>query len=132
VRAGGSAAGIFSVAFADAEHGVVVGGDYTKPHALSENVAVSNDGGRTWKLANGPLPQGYMSGVAYLPGTGGRSLIAVGLGGTARSDDRGESWRMVDTVGYNSVAFATPVDGWAAGPRGRIARWSPRIGATRP
>jgi photosystem II stability/assembly factor-like uncharacterized protein len=71
-----------------------------------------------------------MSGAAYVPGTGGRSIVAVGLGGTSLSNDRGESWTMVDTLGYNSVAFASRVDGWAAGPRGRISKWTPS--ATKP
>ncbi|MDB4877237.1 MAG: glycosyl hydrolase [Gemmatimonadetes bacterium] len=125
VHAGGSASGIFSVAFRDARHGVVVGGDYTKPKEPSDNVALTDDGGESWRLASGALPKGYMSGVAYLPGTSGRSLVAVGLGGTARSSDGGQSWAMVDSVAYNSVAFATRDDGWAAGPGGRIARWTP-------
>lgn len=126
VKAGTIASGIFSVAFADAEHGVVVGGDYTKPKGLAPNVALSDDGGRTWRSPKGALPQGYMSGVAYVPGTDGHGLVAVGLGGTAVSGDFGESWTMVDTVGYNSVAFASPNVGWAVGPRGRISKWNPR------
>jgi photosystem II stability/assembly factor-like uncharacterized protein len=126
VHAGGSAAGIFSIAFSDAQHGVVVGGDYTKPKEPSVNIALTDDGGRTWRSAKGPLPAGYMSGVAIVPETNGRSLVAVGLAGTAQSTDGGESWRMVDTVAYNSVAFASRNDGWAAGPRGRIAKWTPK------
>lgn len=126
IHAGGQASGIFSVAFADAQHGVVVGGDYTKPRGLSDNAAITSDGGRTWRLARGPLPQGYMSGVAFVPGTDGRALVAVGLGGTATSNDGGESWAMVDTLGYNSVTFANRDAGWAVGPRGRIAKWASR------
>ena len=129
VHAGNSAAGIFSVAFSDAKHGVVVGGEYSKPKEPSVNVALTEDGGRTWRQAKGPLPAGYMSAVAFVPGTSGRSLVAVGLAGTATSSDAGESWAMVDTVGYNSVAFASRSDGWAAGPRGRIAKWSPTTAA---
>ena len=125
LHAGSSAAGAFSVAFSDALHGVVVGGEYTKPNEASVNVALSDDGGRTWRQAKGPLPAGYMSGVAIVPGTNGRSLVAVGLAGTAQSTDGGESWKMVDTVAYNSVAFASRTDGWAVGPRGRIAKWTP-------
>lgn len=130
VHAGTSASGIFSVAFSDPRHGVVVGGDYTKPRENfagatgTGNVALTADGGRTWHLAKGPFPQGYMSGVAFIPGSGGRSLVAVGLAGTARSLDGGETWAAVDTVAYNSVAFASANAGWAAGPRGRVARWS--------
>jgi photosystem II stability/assembly factor-like uncharacterized protein len=125
LHAGNSASGIFSVAFSDDRHGVAVGGEYSKPKTPFDNVAVSEDGGATWRLAHGPLPAGYMSGVAFLPASRGRQLVAVGLAGTARSDDGGESWTMVDTVGYNSITFAANGDGWAAGPRGRIAKWSP-------
>jgi len=35
----------------------------------------------------------------------------------------------VDTVAYNSVAFASRDDGWAAGPQGRIAKWVPAASA---
>jgi photosystem II stability/assembly factor-like uncharacterized protein len=73
-----------------------------------------------------------MSGVAYVPGTAGKSIVAVGLGGTARSSDGGQSWTMVDTVGYNSVAFASRDAGWAVGPRGRIGRWTPTPRAQTP
>jgi photosystem II stability/assembly factor-like uncharacterized protein len=124
VRAGSSAAGIFSVAFTDSKHGVAVGGEYTKPKAASDNVALTDDGGVTWRLARGPMPRGYMSGVAFVPGTRGQSIVAVGLGGTARSTDGGESWTMVDSTAYNSVAFASRDAGWAVGPRGRIAKWN--------
>jgi photosystem II stability/assembly factor-like uncharacterized protein len=109
----------------DSLHGVAVGGDYAKPKEPVDNVALTNDGGRSWRLAKGPLPAGYMSAVAYIPGTSGGSLVAVGLAGSARSADGGDSWAMIDTVAYNSVAFASRDVGWAVGPRGRIAKWTP-------
>lgn len=132
VHAGNSASGVFSVAFSDDRHGVAVGGEYSKPKELFDNVALTSDGGATWRKPTGVLPQGYMSAVAFVPGTHGRQLVAVGLGGTARSDDGGETWAMVDTVGYNSVSFAPNGDGWAAGPRGRIAKWSPATPVRKP
>jgi photosystem II stability/assembly factor-like uncharacterized protein len=132
LHAGNASSGIFSVAFSDAEHGIVVGGDYQKPKTPLDNVAVTSDGGQTWTSAKGPLPPGYMSAVAFVPGTKGRSLVAVGLAGTAKSSDAGQSWAMVDTVPYNSVAFASRDAGWAVGPRGRIARWRPATPVTRP
>ena len=132
IHAGNAASGIFSVAFSDATHGVAVGGEYTKPKQPFDNVALTSDGGATWRLARGPMPQGFMSGVAFVPGTSGRSLVAVGLAGTARSDDAGESWTMIDSIAYNTVAFATHDDGWAVGPRGRIAKWSPTLPVRKP
>lgn len=132
IHAGNASSGIFSVAFSDATHGVVVGGDYTKAKQPFDNVAITTDGGATWRLARGPLPQGFMSGVAFIPGTSGRSIVAVGLAGTARSDDAGESWSMIDSVAYNTVAFATHDDGWAVGPRGRIAKWAPTLPIRKP
>lgn len=126
VHAGGASSGIFSVAFADGLHGIAIGGDYTKRTFADSNVALTNDGGRTWRLPRGQGPAGYMSGVAFIPGTHGQSVVAVGLVGTALSTDGGESWRMVDTVAYNSVAFSAPGAGWAVGPRGRVAKWTGR------
>lgn len=132
IHAGNASSGAFSVAFADAMHGVAVGGDYTKPHEPVSNIALTADGGVTWRAPAGAAPVAYLSGVAYVPGTSGRTLVAVGLAGTARSLDGGESWSMIDTVAYNSVAFASPDAGWAAGPRGRVAKWAPASGMTKP
>jgi photosystem II stability/assembly factor-like uncharacterized protein len=126
VAAGSASAGIFSVAFRDARYGVVVGGDYREPRAARANVALTNDGGRTWRRARGPLPAGYMSAVSFVPGAS-TTLVAVGLAGTAVSRDRGESWTMSDTTAWNSVRFIAADRGIAVGPGGRIARWKGTI-----
>jgi photosystem II stability/assembly factor-like uncharacterized protein len=119
----GGAAGAFSIAFTDAKRGVTVGGNYSQPRVAYPNVALTEDGGVTWKAATGPTPPGYLSAVAYQ--NGNRDLIAVGLVGTATSSDGGNSWKMVDTIGYNAVAFANRKFGFAVGDRGRIAKWKP-------
>jgi photosystem II stability/assembly factor-like uncharacterized protein len=124
MRAGMSSRGIFSIAFADAQRGVAVGGDYQNPADTVANVALTEDGGATWRLATG-RPGGYRSGVAYVPGTGGKALVAVGTSGSDYSTDGGETWTAIDTVGFNSVAFAAGrlTAGWAIGPNGRVAKW---------
>jgi len=126
IHAGSASSGIFGLTFRDDRHGVAVGGDYQMVRGGLPNVALTDDGGRSWRIAKGPLPVGYLSAVSFVPGSS--SLIAVGLAGTALSSDGGESWRMVDSVGYNSVRFVDPNAGWAVGPKGRIARWTTTLG----
>jgi photosystem II stability/assembly factor-like uncharacterized protein len=120
VQAGNASSGIFSVAFHDARRGVAVGGDYRQAHGTSPNVALTDDGGRTWRPPKGALPAGYMSAVSFADAS---RVVAVGLAGTALSSDGGESWTIADTVAYNSTRFVSASTGWTAGPRGRIARW---------
>ncbi len=120
VHAGGSASGIFALAFRDARHGVAVGGEYTKPHGQTLNVAITDDGGATWRPARGPLVPAYLSGVAYV---GDRTLAAVGLAGTALSTNDGDSWTAVDTLPLNAVRARGSAFRIVAGPRGRLGRW---------
>ena len=126
VHAGTASSGIFSLSFRDGRHGVAVGGDYQMVRGGFPNVALTDDGGRTWRVAKGPLPLGYLSSASYVPGSS--TIIAVGLAGTALSSDNGESWRMVDSTAYNSVHFESPSAGWAVGPKGRLARWNGIVG----
>jgi photosystem II stability/assembly factor-like uncharacterized protein len=118
ISSGVESAGIFSIAFEDATRGVIVGGDYRKPNEAGDNVAVTADGGRTWKLARGPRPAGYRSGAVFVAPL---TVIAVGTSGSNYSTDGGASWTTLDGENYNSVAARNGV-AWAVGPRGRIAR----------
>jgi photosystem II stability/assembly factor-like uncharacterized protein len=61
---GEDSAGIFSITFRDALHGVIAGGDYKKPKKDGPNLAFTEDGGKTWKIAS-ITPQAYFSAVAY-------------------------------------------------------------------
>lgn len=123
VKAGSASSGIFSLAFKDAKNGVAVGGDYRNPNEEGDNVAVTSDGGLTWKLAGRVQPVGYKSAVAYVPDTTAPTIVAVGLSGSGYSTDGGRTWTAIDATGYNSVGFAGPDAGWAAGSEGRIARF---------
>ena len=128
VSQGAESAGIFSIAFQDAMHGVIVGGDYRKPNEAGDNVALSSDGGRTWRLSRGPRPAGYRSGAAYVAPL---ALIAVGTSGSDYSTDGGASWRALDAENYNSVAARDGVV-WAVGPRGRVAKLDQLPGGRKP
>ena len=125
IRAGVRSAGIFSIAFRDAKHGVIAGGDYRQPNLRGRNLAVSSDGGATWTVVDSATsPAGFRSAVSFVPGTHGKRLVAVGLNGTDISSDGGRTWTPVDTLAYNSVSFASNATGFAVGAKGRVARFA--------
>lgn len=120
----GPSAGIFSIAFRDATHGVIVGGDYKKEAEAVDNVAVTGDGGVTWTLRKDRGLSGFRSAVAYVPGARTPRLIAVGPSGADRSTDDGRSWQPLEGAeGFHALSVAR--DGgvaWAVGEQGRISR----------
>ena len=134
ILSGAATQGIFSVAFADSLHGVIVGGDYKEPKLGGKNAAYTSDGGKTWTLAEKP-PNGYRSAVAFVPRW--NTWITVGTSGAEFSGYDGKSWNPVlrdkDPGGeYNAVSFAYIKHGWAGwavGPQGRIVSvdWYPAL-----
>ena len=53
IRNDGPSAGIFSLAFADARHGIAVGGDYSKDKEDRQNIALTTDGGGNLDCSTG-------------------------------------------------------------------------------
>ena len=124
IRAGIRTAGIFSIAFRDAMHGVIAGGDYRQPALRGRNLALTSDGGATWTVVDSATsPMGFRSAVAFVPGTNGKRLVAVGLNGTDISSDGGRTWVAVDSAAYNAVAFASRTAGFAVGAKGSVAKF---------
>ncbi|HEY7474098.1 MAG TPA: hypothetical protein VH679_03740 [Vicinamibacterales bacterium] len=120
--AAGSSAGIYSVAFRDAVHGVIVGGDYNKEAEAVDNVAVTSDGGATWTLVKDRALTGFRSVVAYRPGTAA-TYIAIGPRGSDVSTNDGRTWSRLDGPGFDTFSFARNGNaGWAAGSQGRVGK----------
>jgi photosystem II stability/assembly factor-like uncharacterized protein len=118
--AAGPSSGIFSIAFRDALHGIVVGGDYRKETEAVDNAAITTDGGKTWNAVKGL--SGFRSVVAYAPGRS-RAVIAVGPSGADYSNDDGVNWTPIAGPGYHTFSFAkTNRFGWGAGEKGTIGR----------
>ena len=133
----GASAGIFSIAFRDAKHGVVVGGDYAKEKDAVDNLAVTSDGGATWTLVKGL--SGYRSVVAYVPFAPrssrpaaraaaerplvakGQALVAIGPSGADYSTDDGHTWRVLEGPGFDTLSFARGTLKSAGSPRGQTA-----------
>jgi photosystem II stability/assembly factor-like uncharacterized protein len=124
---GGTSSGLFGIAFADAMHGLAVGGDYAIARGPTDRAIRTNDGGVTWTAAGPASPDGVTTGLVFVPHSSPPTFAAVGAHGTAITRDFGVTWTFGDTVTYWGVGFAGPT-GWAAGSRGRIVKFtaSPR------
>jgi photosystem II stability/assembly factor-like uncharacterized protein len=118
VAAGMESAGIFSIAFRDKDHGLIVGGDYRKPEDIGATAAATSDGGKTWVALDKRLP--FRSAVAWAKDR----WVAVGTSGSHASRDDGDTWTPLDRENYNSVGFTPTGEGWAVGPKGRIAAFT--------
>ena len=112
--------GIFSIAFRDKNHGVIVGGDYSKENEAKNNLALTNDGGETWEIARGLT--GFRSVVAYVPGNK-NTLVAIGPTGGDFSIDDGRTWKPIPGTGYDTFSFVKgKALGWASGAKGNIGK----------
>lgn len=116
IVAGAPSAGIFSIAFRDPLHGMIVGGDYRKPNETGVTAASTSDGGKTWTPHENRLP--FCSAVAWSKDR----WVAVGMSGSHVSRNDGATWDRLDRENYNSVGFTSGGEGWAVGPKGRIAK----------
>ena len=115
----GPSSGIFSIAFADAKRGIVVGGDYKVEAGVGDNAAITNDGGATWTLVKGL--SGFRSAVAYLDREG-QSILAVGPSGSDISRDGGRTWTAGAGAGFHTVSVDRRSGvAFAAGEKGAIA-----------
>jgi len=121
IRCDKPSAGIFSIAFRDSKHGIVVGGDYASEKDASNNAAISSDGGRTWAPLKSAVPAGFRSGVSYLHKT--REFLTAGPSGTDYSADDGLTWSSLGPPGYHAISFAGTTAGWGVGERGRIGKF---------
>lgn len=99
---GKNSTGAFSVDFYDLNHGVVVGGDYQKDKENSNNVLLTDDGGKSWRKPSRPV-FGYRSGVIWYDF---QNCFATGTSGTDVSKDGGKSWYHISDESFNAIQKA--------------------------
>lgn len=111
---GGEADGVYAIDFVDERHGVVVGGNYTRPEDGARAAAWTEDGGRTWHSAD---TRGYRSAVD----SSAWGWLAVGINGTDYSAD-GSVWSAQSFAPeLNAIAHSPDgYDAWAVGPGGGV------------
>jgi photosystem II stability/assembly factor-like uncharacterized protein len=134
-------AGGLSVAFRDATHGIVGGGDLNVNYRIQ--VATSSDGGKSWALTKKPPIGGTIFCLAYANGmtlnhveqadhSFDRTVVITSetapnfdSGAAAWTPDEGETWYRIPGVQGNwAVGFADPHAGWFVGNNGQILKIS--------
>jgi photosystem II stability/assembly factor-like uncharacterized protein len=113
----GPTAGIFALAFRGEVHGLAVGGDFTTPTLAPDALALTADGGTTWRLV-ADAPNEYRSGATWVTGN---AAIVVGPTGSDASVDGGRSWTRFDSGSFDTVDCAHSGACWASGEQGRVA-----------
>lgn len=112
---GESSQGMYSIDFLDDKFGIAVGGDYTKQDANINNIATTNDGGKTWQIQASGKNAGYTTCVKIKPNSKGQEIISVGDQHISYSSDFGKTWKKIsDEKGFfvcewvdkNTVVFA--------------------------
>ena len=78
------------MAFRDAQHGVIAGGDYSHP-SKGGTSAATDDGGKTWEAGDVSTNKVFLWRL-YVNGT---SLVIVGSGVTAFLSHSLRNWRDV-------------------------------------
>ncbi|WP_028891862.1 oxidoreductase [Tenacibaculum sp. 47A_GOM-205m] len=107
--------GIYSIDFYDENHGIAVGGNYSKPEDNNANKAITTDGGKTWTLVANNTNPNYKSCVQYVPNTNGKEIFAVGKTGVSFSNDGGHTWKDVSKDGYYAIQFVDSNTAWLSG-----------------
>jgi len=98
---GESSQGMYSIDFYDDQFGIAVGGDYTQQDANINNMATTNDGGKTWQIQASGKNAGYTTCVKIKPGSKGKEIIAVGDKHISYSSDFGKTWKKIsDEKGF--------------------------------
>ncbi len=110
--------GITTVLFWDGQNGIAFGSPSTRE---TENVAITSDGGATWRSTGATVLGGQVYGASMVPDAPTLTIVAVSPSGSAVSTDNGAIWTTFDDYEYWTTAFFNSNIGWAAG-RGRISR----------
>ncbi len=76
----GQTSGIFGLHFWNENQGIAVGGDYKNDKEKVNNVAITNDAGKTWTFLAAAKPDGLKEAGWMLPN---KSLLLVGTSGTS-------------------------------------------------
>lgn len=120
--------GIFSMAMYNEKLGIIAGGNYDDKLKTDNTVAISSDGGKSWKNKFDKHGQEikdlpFVSCVQFIPDSKGKKLIAACLPGIYYSDNYGRTWIKINDESFYTFRFSpTGKTAWFAGAKGKIGR----------
>lgn len=121
---GQASSGIFSIAFKNDMQGVIVGGIYDQPELNSNIAAFTIDGGKNWHSSE-IMPKEYRSCVQNISKKDRDFFFAIGKTGCDFSADAGVNWSFLNETGFYTLrSVPGKFEGYAAGSKGRIAKWN--------
>lgn len=105
--------GAFSVDFYNESIGVVAGGTLQNDKEVKNNLALTFDRGKSWKVI--PNKIGNINCIKYLPESDGNELILTSKNGVFFSSDKGFTWKklsdevfnIVECINNKNVAFSS-------------------------
>lgn len=110
--------GIFSIDMLNKNFGFCVGGDYRADSLTYQNMAVTNDGGKTWKAYVNPTTTGlYKSCINVI---NQKDIIATSRTGIVYTRNAGKDWQVLEGSFYS--IFTVKGVSWLSGPEGTVAR----------
>ena len=115
----GQTSGIFGLHFWNERQGIAVGGDYKSDKEKMENVAITDDAGKTWEFLVAAQPDGLKESGWMLPD---KSLLLVGTSGTSLLDTKVTAWKVVDNESFHAISCFKDAC-WAIGGKGNLAKW---------
>lgn len=119
---GGTMTGVFTCDFYDSKIGIIAGGNYEKVDQNFQNKAVTEDGGKSWRLVSENSGFGYASCVQYVPNSGGKAILEMGANGIFYSRDSGNNWKKIsDAKDFIAFRFVNHTNVVASG-RNRIVK----------
>ncbi|MEQ8470059.1 MAG: hypothetical protein RIC35_02685 [Marinoscillum sp.] len=118
----GDAAGITSIHMVDLSTGLIAGGDLAITGAYTDNIAITDDGGKTWTLAGQPITKGAFYGSDIIRWKNDFLMIMCGPKGIDYSDDHGHTFNNLDTLNYWAVDLHKSGSGYAVGTDGKLLK----------
>ena len=116
----GSDADLWSVSFADDQHGWAVGGQASGTY--DGLILVTTDGGAAWTDETPSGLTGSLTNASFVDAAHG--WIGTADGTLLKTSDGGATWHILKLAatykGYLTVDFVDATHGWAGGTRGRI------------